>query len=189
MYVYVFVCIIRVFVCIIYIYICMCMYVYVCAYIISMCMYVYVYACICMYHSYVYVCVQRPCNAPATPLQHPCMCMYMCMYVYVSFIYVLYEGCMCMYESVWVSMMCSVAPFDTIFPLRPIQIGCLDHDLSTALFPSQHTASRRKALSPVPSLSCFPITLLGLLAINMVTGCWNGPHTPSLRLTGFAIRR
>ena len=106
-------------------------------------MYVYVYACICMYHLYVYVCVKRPCNAPATPLQHPCMCMYMCMYVYVSFIYVLYEECICMYESVWVSMMCSVAPFDTIFPLRPIQIGCLDHDLSTALFPSQHTASNR----------------------------------------------
>ena len=99
------------------------------------------------------------------------MCMYVCMYVYVSFIYVLYEECMCMYESVWVSMMCSVAPFDTIFPLRPIQIGCLDHDLSTALFPSQHTASRRKALSTVPSLSCFPITLLGLLAMHMVTGC------------------
>jgi hypothetical protein len=78
---------------------------------------------------------------------------------------------MCMYESVWVSMMCSVAPFDTIFPLRPIQIGCLDHDLSTALFPSQHTGSRRKALSTVPSLSCFPITLLGLLAMHMVTGC------------------
>ena len=175
------------------------MYVYVC---VCICMY---HPCICMYHIYIYVCVcmcmymrvfvciicmcMYVCNAPATPLQRPCMCMYMCMYVYVSFIYVLYEECMCMYESVWVSMMCSVAPFDTIFPLRPIQIGCLDHDLSTALFPSQHTASRRKALSTVPSLSCFPITLLGLLAINMVTGCWNGPHTPSLRLIGFAIRR
>ena len=150
-----------VFVCIIRVFVCI-IYIY---------MYVYVCVCMCIYHKYVYVCV--------------CICVYL----YVSFIYVLYEECMCMYESVWVSMMCSVAPFDTIFPLRPIQIGCLDHDLSTALFPSQHTASRRKALSTVPSLSCFPITLLGLLAINMVTGCWNGPHTPSLRLTGFAIRR
>ena len=76
-----------------------------------------------------------------------------------------------MYVHVWVSMMCSVAPFNPIFSLRPIQIGCLDHDLSTALFPSQHTGSRRKALSTVPSLSCFPITLLGLLAMHMVTSC------------------
>ena len=82
---------------------------------------------------------------------------------------------MCMYESVWVSMMCSVAPFDTIFPLRPIQIGCLDHDLSTALFPSQHTASRRKALSTVPSLSCFHITQPWQRAVVMrkETECWS----------------
>ena len=78
---------------------------------------------------------------------------------------------MCMYMSVCGCIIGMCTLFDTIFPLRPIQTGCLDHNLSTALFPSQHTASRRKALSTVPSLRCFPITLLGLLAMLMVIGC------------------
>ena len=116
-------------------------------------MYVSVYACICMYCMYVYLCV--------------CMCVYMCVCVYIISICIAIRvvcACMGQYDH-------SITPFDTIFPLRPIQIGCLDYDLSTALFPSQHTASRRKALSTVPSLRCFPITLLGLLAMRMVTGC------------------
>jgi hypothetical protein len=47
----------------------------------------------------------------------------------------------------------------------------MDHDLSTALLPHQQTVSRGKALSTVLSLSFFFITLLGLLAMLMVTGC------------------
>ena len=72
---------------------------------------------------------------------------------------------------------------------RLIQIGCLDHALSTALYLHQRITNPSKAHSTGPSLRCWHITLPGHQEMLMETSCWNGPATPSSSLIGSATLR